>query len=342
MKTQDLFGSFFDPQDKRLAKLGGPLLRLAETVDWEQFRPLLEQVKLSVRKRNAGAPRRDGVLMFKGWVRQDLYGLSDEQLAYQIEDRRSVQRFLGLDSYRRAPDAKTFWAFRERLVALGLMGDLFEQFAAQLQGLGYRARTGQWVDASLVLVPVQRNTRAENALIKAGETPTDWRAAKRRQKATQARWTKQHGNAYFGYKNHVNVDRAHKLIRTYEVTAANVHDSQKLDDLLDGGNSSKAVWADSAWRSAEQEGRLRDKGYRSHIQRKGTRKRPLTAREKQGKRTRATVRARVEHVFGAQCTLRAKALRCIGRARSELAIGMMNLVYNMRRLCCLQGVRVPA
>ena len=41
MKTQDLFGSFFDPQDKRLAKLGDPLLRLAETVDWEQFRPLV-------------------------------------------------------------------------------------------------------------------------------------------------------------------------------------------------------------------------------------------------------------------------------------------------------------
>ena len=85
--------------------------------------------------------------MFKGLVIQDLYGLSDEQLEYQIEDQRSFQRFLGLDSYRRAPDAKTFWAFRERLVALGLMGDLFEQFAGQLQGLGYRARKGQLVDA---------------------------------------------------------------------------------------------------------------------------------------------------------------------------------------------------
>ena len=113
MKTQDLFGSFFNPQDKRLANLGDPLLRLAETVDWEQCRPLLERVKPAVRKRNAGAPRRDGALMFKGLVLQDLYGLSDEQLEYQLEDRRSFQRFLGLNSYRRAPDAKTFWAFRE-------------------------------------------------------------------------------------------------------------------------------------------------------------------------------------------------------------------------------------
>ena len=342
MKTQDLFGSFFDPQDKRLDKLGDPLIQLAEAVDWESFRPLLARIKPSVRKSNAGAPRRDEVLMFKGLVIQDLYGLSDEQLEYQLEDRRSFQRFLGLDSYRRAPDAKTFWAFRERLVELGLMGALFEQFDRQLQGLGYRARKGQLVDASLVPVPVQRNTREENALIKGEAEPVAWSKAKRRQKDTQARWTQKQGKRYYGYKNHVNVDRSHKLIRSYAVTAASVHDSQMLDALLDEDNSSKALWADSAYRSAEQEVRLREKGYRSHIQRKGKRNKPLTVREKQGNRTRAQVRCRVEHVFGAQCALRSKLIRCIGLARSEWAIGMRNLVYNMRRLCYLQGVSAPA
>ena len=87
---------------------------------------------------------------------------------------------------------------------------------------------------------------------------------------------------------------------------------------------------------------MRERHYRSHIQRKGKRNKPLTRREKQGNRTRATVRVRVEHVFGAQCATRTKLVRCIGLARSELAIGMMNLVYNMRRLCYLQGVSAPA
>ena len=345
-KTQDLFGSFFDLQDARLTKLKDPLAQLDKVVDWEAFRPLLERVRPTERKSNAGAPRRDEVLMFKGLVIQHLYGLSDEQLEYQVEDRRSFQRFMGLDNVRRAPDAKTFWAFREQLVRLELVDTLFEQFAGQLENLGYRARKGQLVDASLVPAPVQRNTREENATLKAGEVPAEWEADdaqhKRRQKDTAARWTKKHGKSHYGYKNRVNADNKHKLVRKYEVSPANVHDSQLLDTLLDGGNTSKALWADSAYRSHDQEERLRAKKYRSHIQRKGSRNQPLTDREKQGNRTWAKVRVRVEHVFGAQCATRTKLIRCIGLERSKLAIGMMNLVYNMRRLCYLQGVSAPA
>ena len=369
-KTQDLFGSFFDLQDARLTKLKDPLAQLGQVVDWESFRPLLARIRPTERKSNAGAPRRDEVLMFKGLVIQHLYGLSDEQLEYQVEDRRSFhcalpwaqpcgrltpckssvlticQRFMGLDNVHRAPDAKTFWAFREQLVQRGLMDKLFTHFTGQLQGLGYRARKGQLVDASLVPAPVQRNTREENAKLKAGEVPAEWdeeqAKPKRRQKDVEARWTKKHGKNHYGYKNHVNADHEHKLIRSFAVTPANVHDSQLLDKLLDEDNTSKAIWADSAYRSREQEARLREKNYRSHIQRKGSRNQPLTDREKQGNRSRAKIRVRVEHVFGAQCATRTKLRRCIGLKRSALAIGMMNLVYNMRRLCYLQGVSAPA
>ena len=135
MTTRDLFGSLFDLQDARLTKLKDPLVRLSEVVDWESFRPLLERVRPASRKSNAGAPRRDEVLLFKGLVVQHLYGLSDEQLEYQIEDRRSFRRFLGLDNVRRAPDARTFWAFREQLVQLDLMATLFVRFAEQLEAL---------------------------------------------------------------------------------------------------------------------------------------------------------------------------------------------------------------
>jgi IS5 family transposase len=134
----------------------------------------------------------------------------------------------------------------------------------------------------------------------------------------------------------------HKPARKYEVSAANVHDSQVFDNLLDEDNSSKAIRADSACRSKAQEARLREQHYRSHSQRKGSRNKPLTAREQQGNRTRATVRARVAQVFGALCATRTKLVRRIGLKRRALAIGMMNLVYNMRRLCYLQGVGAPA
>ena len=58
-------------------------------------------------------------------------------------------------------------------------------------------------------VPKQRNSREENETVKRGETPAEWeqKPAKNRQKDKDARWTKKHGKSFFGYKNHVNVDR---------------------------------------------------------------------------------------------------------------------------------------
>ena len=65
----------------------------------------------------------------------------------------------------------------------------------------------------------------------------------------------------FGYKNHVNADAKHKLIRNYAVSDAAVHDSQELDGLLDKGNTCNDVFADSAYRSAKIESKLRASGY---------------------------------------------------------------------------------
>src|SRR5690349_24033368 len=47
--------------------------------------------------------------------------------------------------------------------------------------------------------------------------------------------------------------KAHKLIRKWDATDASVHDSQKLDDVLDLSNTGKGVWADSAYRSVRSE-----------------------------------------------------------------------------------------
>jgi len=102
-------------------------------------------------------------------------------------------------------------------------------------------------------VPVQRNTREENTRIKQGEVPEDWQKQTRKlqQKDTDARWVKKNGRSHYGYKNHVNVDRKHKLIRAFDVTDASVHDSRVFDRLLDSSNTGKQVFADSAYRSGE-------------------------------------------------------------------------------------------
>ena len=48
------------------------------------------------------------------------------------------------------------------------------------------------------------------------ERRTDWeqQPAKLAQKDVDARWTKKNDESFYGYKSHVGVDKAHKLIRT--------------------------------------------------------------------------------------------------------------------------------
>jgi len=279
--------------------------------------------------------------MFKAIVLCELYNLSDEQFEYQLRDRLSFMRFLGLGLEDPAPDATTVWLYREQLVQAELVAELFDAFDAHLKAQGWLAMGGQMIDASIVPVPKQRNTRDENGAIKAGETPEGWddKPARSRQKDTDARWTRKHGKSHYGYKNHVNVDRRHKLIGRYKVTDASVHDSQALNDVLDDDNTASDVWADSAYRSAEIEGKLEERGLKSRIHRKAHRNRPLTKREQQGNRTRSKVRARVEHVFGAQSNdMGGTLVRCIGIARAKTRIGLKNLAYNMRRVVQLDAL----
>ncbi|MEX2490203.1 MAG: IS5 family transposase [Nitrospirales bacterium] len=205
-----------------------------------------------------GRPPFDAMVVFKVLVLQALYHLSDDQTEYQIRDRLSFMRFLGLNLHQWIPDAKTIWLFRETLTHAGAVETL-TQFDTYLASQGLQARGGQLIDASLIPAPKQRNTREEKATVKAGACPADWEAhsAKRRQKDTDARWTKKHGISHFGYKNHVNVDKPHKLIRRYTVTDAAVHDSQVLEEVLQNKAAGRDVWGDAAYRSEDIDTQLK-------------------------------------------------------------------------------------
>lgn len=337
---------FFDLSDRyaSLDAKNDPLVEIDAVVPWEEFRPALERVWRkpdAERKSRAGHKPIDAVLMFKTLVLSALYNLSDDQIEYQVRDRLSFMRFLGLGLEGRVPDAKTVWLYREALAQAGMVEALFRQFDGYLARQGYIARGGQILDASIVPVPKNRNTRDENKTIKNGEVPEDWKdkPAMRSQKDLDARWTQKHGKSYYGYKNHVNVDRKHKLVRRWHVSDAAEHDSKAVDHLLMRGNTGSGVWADSAYRSEEMEAKLRDRKLTSHIHRKGKRGKPLTEQAKGSNRTKSTVRVRVEHVFGAQSNdMGGTLVRTIGMVRAKAKIGMKNLAYNMRRLVQLRRI----
>jgi IS5 family transposase len=107
-------------------------------------------------------------------VLQQLFNLSDEELEFQVNDRRSCEEFIGLGVMNSIPDATTVALFRERLRKTSVIEELFELFDGHLRTQGLEARGGQIVDATLVPVPKQKNTRAENKAIKQGKLPEGW------------------------------------------------------------------------------------------------------------------------------------------------------------------------
>jgi transposase len=164
---------FFDAEDRlrALSAAGDPLEKLRSVVDFELFRADLDAALARGDRSKGGRPPYDPVLMFRVLVLQTLYTLSDDQTEYQVRDRLSFMRFVGLELHDRVPDAKTIWLFRETLVRAGAFEALFRRFDAMLRIRGWLATGGQIVDATVIEARRPRLSRDEKAVIKSGGTP---------------------------------------------------------------------------------------------------------------------------------------------------------------------------
>ena len=317
---------------EELHAMGDPLARLDEVIDWSLFAPVLERIPKAEPKGLGGRPAFAPVMMFKALVIQNLYQLGDAQLEFQITDRLSFKRFLGLTDADKSPDEKTFWAFRETLTRNELIEPLFAIFHTALEAKGMFARKGQMVDATFVEVARQRNSREDNATIKAGGVPQGWedQPHKARQKDVDARWTKKNGERHYGYKNHVKVDSRSKLIEGFTVTAASVHDSNALEELIAEGDP--ATYVDSAYTGERCEKIFAERNVQAKPIARAYRNKPLNGSQQRNNRARSRIRVRVEHVFATmRMCMRSAWNRCIGMTRNRATIAMTNLVYNMVR-----------
>lgn len=317
---------------EELHEMGDPLGRLDEVIDWSLFAPVFERLPKAEPKGLGGRPSFAPAMMFKAIVIANLYQLSDAQLEFQVTDRLSFKRFLGLSDADKSPDEKTFWAFRELLTNHELIEPLFAIFHAALEAHGMFARKGQMVDATFVEVARQRNSREDNATIKAGAVPEGWKEhpQKARQKDVDARWTKKNGERYYGYKNHVKVDSRSKLIEDFTVTAASVHDSNALEELIAEGDPT--TYVDSAYAGERCEKVFAERNVQAKPIERAYRNKPLNRSQKRYNRARSRIRVRVEHVFATmRMCMRKTWNRCVGLSRNRAMISMTNLVYNMVR-----------
>ena len=327
-----------DNQLERLSKLGDPLEKL-KVVNFEVFRPVLKDALEKERKSNAGRPAFDYVMMFKIIVLMNTYNLSFDQVEYQITDRLSFQRFLGISLGDKVPDAKTIWLYNETLRQSGALSVLFAMFNSYLETMGIITHKGTIVDATFVDAPKQRNSKDENDSVKKGKTPEEWaeNPHKLAQKDVDARWATKGKETHYGYKNHVKVDAESKIVPDYRTTPASVHDSNVCTEMVD--EKDQDIYADSAYSSKEIAEKL-PKHVKNNIHEKGYRDNPLTAEQKERNRVKSKTRCRIEHVFGFMTgSMHGITVRSIGLARADFHNGLMNLVYNFCRYAILQKKR---
>ncbi len=208
---------------------------------------------------------------------QHWFNLSDPAVEEALYDSRAMRRFVGIDLGREpAPDETTVCKFRHLLEAHNLGDQLFALIGEYLQENGMQVSTGTIVDATIIDAPSSTKN-------------------KDKARDPEMHQTKKGNQWYFGMKAHIGVDSQSKLIHSVAATAANVHDSQMLEDLLHGDET--RVWGDSAYAGQGDTIREQAPNAKDFTHKKGCRNRPLSDEDKAKNKTKSKVRAKVEHPF---------------------------------------------
>ena len=209
---------------------------------------------------------------------QHWFELSDPGAEEALYDSRAMRQFVGIDLGKEpVPDETTILNFRHLMERYDLGDEMFRLVNVYLAENGLKVNRGTIVDATIIDAP----TSTKN---------------KDKARDPDMHQTRKGNQWYFGMKAHIGVDNQTKLIHSVAVTAANMHDSQLLGDLLHGDETH--VWGDSAY--AGQKKLLYEQApqAKDFTQKKGSRYRKLTEAEQSANRYKSKIRSRVEHVFG--------------------------------------------
>jgi transposase, IS5 family len=226
-----------------------------------------------------GAGRRPKGLerMLRIYFMQHGYNLSDPAMEEALYDSRAMREFAGADlGEERAPDESTILQFRHLMEAREFGAELLRLVNAHLAEQGLTVSRGTIVDATLINAPSSTKNRDK---ARDPEMPQ----------------TRKGNPWYFGLKAHSGVDSHTKQVHSAAVTAANVHDSQVLGDLLHGGET--RVWGDAAYAGQREVPAEHVPLAQDYTHAKGCRNKPLTDEDKRKNRTISRVRAKVEHIF---------------------------------------------
>jgi IS5 family transposase len=335
--------SLFADQEReaKLNKLGDALQVMEQHVD---FAALAAEVDLAAprpSRERGGRPPFPTELMVRVLLIQQLFNLSDEQMEFQLLDRLSFQRFVGLRASSQIPDRTTIWTFKERLIQAGASESVFDAVIRLLSRHGYIARGGQMIDASIVEAPRQSLSKEEKAIVSEGAMPADWKPAKRRQKDRDARWTKKHGKSYFGYK----------VFATPTSLQAGAqdqgeHGKQTRHHAFRGRARSRQHEPGHPGRQRLCRWRARSAAEQTGLAHAHPAQRQQGQADLQGPAAAnhriAKTPASIEHVFAGLAQMGGKTLRSIALARARLHLNWKVAAYNLQRLVYLKEAGVEA
>ena len=224
MKQQTLAGGSFEKYRKKTRK--EQFLEEMETIiPWQQLTKAIEPFYPNPQgagRRPIGIERMLRIHFLQHW-----FNLSDPAVEESLYDSRAMRNFVGIDLGREpTPDETTICKFRQLMEKHNLGDQLFHLVNDYLKENGMQVSRGTIVDASIITAPGSTKNREK-------------------QRDPEMKATRKGNQWYFGMKAHIGVDSRTKLIHSVVATAANVHGSQVIDDLLHGDET--RLWGDSAY-----------------------------------------------------------------------------------------------
>ena len=200
-----------------------------ELVNWEP----IEKRLLKTYSKCKGRPAIPPLGMFKLLLLEYFYDLSDVRVVQELHDRRSFERFCGIDLLEHRVDDTTMVKFRERIREANLTQRLLNIFNKQIEDRGLLIKKGTLVDSTIV-----------RGLHRPGATGRDGDVLD-----PDVAWTKRDGKPEHGMKVSLSVDEGSEIVRQVVLTSANVNDMEIFADLVLGDE--KKVYADKGYASEQ-------------------------------------------------------------------------------------------
>lgn len=249
------------------------LQRMNQLIPWVR---LEKKIAKHYPKGETGRPPYPLAVMLRVHCLQLFYNLSDPGMEDALYEIASMRRFAGLRLSERLPDETTILNFRHFLESHKLGKALFEEINRHLKAQNLSFREGTIVDATIISAP--SSTKNESGT-----------------RDPQMHQTRKGQQWFFGMKLHIGVDEALGLIHSLETTPANASDINHAHQLLHG--EEERVWADAGYTGIEKREEHQGVDWLVALRPGKRAQLPPTSRLARLEKTKASVRAKVEHPF---------------------------------------------